>query len=444
MRRIIAILTVISFVICLAGCHSTSLSNTIQTNEQEVTIYVPENTHCELSGSLWSKDLIYGSGNQSGFYSLERTDRYANVVYTDYQTNNQVVLCSRPECKHDNDSCMGFESEGANSPSILALDDIIVFVYPGNPYYYEELGKSVLPRIDVTDLNGANRRTIVTFESDIKIDLNNIAYDNDNIYLLQEVIQIEGDNIWRGLQFQQINLSSGAIKRIAEFTDLDKQSIFFLGASKSKFVFKRIANGVMDESLEGREQWDNFVSGQVHEIFTINAQSELSDALITYPQGVYSSYVLNGKIVLMAMDTSIIMIDPETGEANTIIDEVPYKNTLLYGLPKAILDEWLIIDLVPVEDEPETRYAVNLQTYELRELTLAFQYDGLSQLYVIYAQVNSNALVCVDRKMEYINATMADGTVVTNPKFVDYWALIGIDDLISNNNTYTPVQKLAA
>lgn len=243
-----------------------------------------------ISGVLVSENnLSLGSGNEYGYYSLEPWGSYVNIMYTDYETRKQTVLCKRPDCKHNDESCVGCEVETANTPSLLALQDRLVYIYPGNSYDNFERGESLLPRIDVSKLDGSDKKTIVTYESNTKINvLGSVAYDNENLYIIQEII---GDKAIKGLRLQQVNLDTGNIRLVAEFADLSNQNFFFMGAATNNFVFKRILAGVWDEVLEGTEQWNQYMGSQAAEIFTINSRGEASEALLSYAFGDYTDEV---------------------------------------------------------------------------------------------------------------------------------------------------------
>ena len=98
--------------------------------------------------------------NDKGFYSVEvyRQD-IANIMYLDFATGQQIFLCNRLECKHDNESCNSYISiKGHYAPALLLAGQHLIFVRHGGDEEFP-------PQIGIADLNGENRRTLCDFKS---------------------------------------------------------------------------------------------------------------------------------------------------------------------------------------------------------------------------------------------------------------------------------------
>ena len=155
--------------------------------------------------------MSIGTGNSYGFYSFEPWGKYVNIMYTEYATQKKTILCSNAECNHDNTSCVGYDDETSNVPRILALDDKILFIYPGNPYASIECDDITLARVDVADIDGSNRRNIHTFDKEIFLNTDVVAYDEDNLYIMVGAYKYSGEVYNRTIQLDQLSLSSGKI-----------------------------------------------------------------------------------------------------------------------------------------------------------------------------------------------------------------------------------------
>ncbi len=153
--------------------------------------------------------------------------------------------------------------------------------------------------------------------------------------------------------------------------------------------------------------------------------------------------MIEGKIVLISKDAALVLLDPATGEATTVVDALPYEYALLYGQPVALLDNWLVADLVPVEEDPEARYAIDLNTGEYRPLHLSTLFDGLEMYYEIYSQAGSEILVCTGMHTKDINITMPDGTMESVAMIVEDWGLMQIDDFLQNRDISVPIEMVA-
>lgn len=111
------------------------------------------------SNDGWS----YGAAGAKGFYFVSaavRSDDSTSLMYCDYDTMQQILLCSQPNCAHNTAACNGYlpYSAGGIVPEIVGQN--LVLFYPGNVHAEEN---ATLPRIETMGLDGSDRTETITF-----------------------------------------------------------------------------------------------------------------------------------------------------------------------------------------------------------------------------------------------------------------------------------------
>ena len=111
------------------------------------------------SNDGWS----YGAAGAKGFYFVSaavRSDDSTSLMYCDYDTMQQLLLCSQPNCAHNTAACNGYlpYSAGGIVPEIVGQN--LVLFYPGNVHAEEN---ATLPRIETMGLDGSDRTETITF-----------------------------------------------------------------------------------------------------------------------------------------------------------------------------------------------------------------------------------------------------------------------------------------
>lgn len=129
------------------------------------------------SNDGWS----YGAAGAKGFYFVSaavRSDDSTSLMYCDYDTMQQILLCSQPNCAHNTAACNGYlpYSAGGIVPEIVGQN--LVLFYPGNVHAEEN---ATLPRIETMGLDGSDRTEKITFAANQEF-LRPMVTDGDFIY----------------------------------------------------------------------------------------------------------------------------------------------------------------------------------------------------------------------------------------------------------------------
>ena len=149
---------------------------------------------------------------------------------------------------------------------------------------------------------------------------------------------------------------------------------------------------------------------------------------------------LGGRIILTDLhERTLYTLNPITGEQQEIVANLPFDYTLLYGSPQIVIDDRLILDLISTENTK--RFAVNMDTHEYKELELSAAVDGIFSPYLIYGCNNKMVLVRVSTHMESFLYPMPDGSIISDSRPVDDWAIISANDFLTDINNMQLIDK---
>ena len=72
------------------------------------------------------------SDYQNGYFYIKRDDLRENIMYSDYNSKQEVYLCNKPNCTHDTNNCPSFlDFKGLNE----------LFYYNNSLYFLESSAK---------------------------------------------------------------------------------------------------------------------------------------------------------------------------------------------------------------------------------------------------------------------------------------------------------------
>lgn len=237
------ILCVLSVCLLLAGC-SQQATNKNKMDDKQASLSVDE-------GTLQYLNAARGNGNENGYYRIsdliEKKDNvYSNIRYFDFASKKEIVLCNKPECKHDNDSCNAYISMNENNNPMLFVQGDYLYLFKrdmsSSSVAFDTEGKidtvganeGVLERMD---LDGNNRKVIATWNDETIP--NDFAYNNHYLYMRMDIAaQKEGSgnkiSYNKESYIQQIDLETGKKKKLLDASDLQ-----LLGVYKNKLLFMK-------------------------------------------------------------------------------------------------------------------------------------------------------------------------------------------------------------
>lgn len=332
-----------------------------------------------------------GAANDSGFYEITlRADGSGNIYITDFDALRKTVLCSRPGCSHREETCSGYLSCAANIPEVMATSDLLIFAYPGNPYYFTELGDQALARVEIRDLNGENARTICTFDANVQLDFN-FAFSESALYAFETTLQSESSAAQKEVVNQKevvkIDLTTGEKTVLARFDGRSEENNYFVGAAHGKLFFKKSR---IDEALLNGEEITStadITRSLSFALFTVDPRSGETAEIRSWTSGETLQKIV-GDACFYINAGSIDRFDPDTYEMKRVVSgqESCSPDTVEQVY---FMDPYLIYNIHYSAEDPADavikRFICNVETLELRESTLTTSFAGISDLVSIAA-----------------------------------------------------------
>lgn len=164
-------------IICLI-CSSCTLQSdsSISTSSSFETKSKPSIYMLHSSDHRASKDAFTSEGKY--FFQL-RSDEAGglNLLYLDYASQSAIVLCEKPNCLHNDETCTSFFPLKYGSASSCVVKNYLYLIFSGSKT------ENVPPTLFRLSLNGQNRTEISTLPSEFSYS-NPIATDGEKLYTI--------------------------------------------------------------------------------------------------------------------------------------------------------------------------------------------------------------------------------------------------------------------
>lgn len=201
----------------LAGCTAGN------PGESEPPARLPSNQGNGAAETVLAGDLsalqdyggrVYGAVGADGFYyvtAVQSDDGSLLIHYLDYASMQDVPLCVQPNCRHEDETCTAWLPFTGGGTSLMAVGDKLVLAYPGNTAYQSQLGDICLPHIEVANLDGSDRKLLLSLDASQRPDTPYLT-DGQNLFAKMNFVQDGTAKI--GLV--KINLEKGSCEPVVE------------------------------------------------------------------------------------------------------------------------------------------------------------------------------------------------------------------------------------
>lgn len=358
-----------------------------------------ENLEKEIDNSynmiLPCEENVYGSGNDSGFYRIRKnSDGSRNILFTDYATAQEVILCSNPNCTHNVENCTSYIPATNGQIWVAATDENIFVIY--SSWYGES-------KIEIADLDGTNRNVIYTFKSGCS-PRPGLAASKESIVFLEEELSENDSATTQAQSLVEVNTSTGEQRVLYNniihsdgSTPVATESDFFLGIDASGFILKKIIAGDLPEN-------------QTHTVYRLPYGSQKLEKIISYNYGEMQTAPFHDGIAYLKNNNAEYefgYIDSKTGETHIVCSDLkgitsPYSFSDIFI--RRFLGDWAIFNVmqdVRIAENNDIEltygcYAVNMITSEIKELKLSNHYNATYIPVEVYAQFDNRLLVAAD------------------------------------------------
>ena len=201
------------------------------------------------------------ASSQEGYY---HSDIYfgdgASICYLDYETMQDIVLCSSPNCTHDSDTCPAFypfEERTLLGGVQLAGDTLLALqTVPG---------EATVPHIDRLSLDGSYEGCLAEFDAnqqlpgDIETD-----YYTDGSLLYFVLYDVDPETTQRSGRVASVSLGSGKVKTVYEIPQAVTQLKILTTFDRSLVLYEVQAESL--SAVSGRFFILNVDTGEEQEI----------------------------------------------------------------------------------------------------------------------------------------------------------------------------------
>ncbi|MEG0736776.1 MAG: hypothetical protein RR441_07900 [Longicatena sp.] len=247
---------IVALSILLCACSSN------KTDEKTEVSTSGKNTSAQ---NLQYLNLSEGFSTEDGFYHMVMVDnekgetRY-NIRYFDYASKQEVYLCDKPQCSHDNDSCTSYLPLGGLTSLFVSNNHLYLLKNPsmGNvvkadgSIEKEQGNPSILYRMDI---DGKNKKILCKLEEGFEFESTVIALSEDTLYVVaskHDLIAMDENSsteIKTDSFLYKINLENGE-----KSTSQNMKDKFMVGAKQNTILFQNLHYSQdLDELLKNKD-----------------------------------------------------------------------------------------------------------------------------------------------------------------------------------------------
>lgn len=359
-----------------------------------------------------------GNGNENGYYYIDRGGTLAaNLRYIDYATQQDIFLSAHPEGNHYVPEDESYISSVAGCGVTFPVGNALFLVRTGAPDYANQLGNDALAAIYRMELNGADRKLLYTGGANEML-LSTIATDGKNLFFIRNQTELKENIPIQSRFLVQLDTTTGEQKEICALPD----GAWMIGASGQSLIF---------HSITVKNKAENAAPRMEHEIFAYSLETQNLSTVQSWSSAENKTALVfqNNCITVNADTKELTVTEISTGKIIATHSLAQFmtaenKNIWFQGCHDNhfYFFDWSVQQLC----------AIDLVSGEGKYITMTYlDPDKQEQRPVeIYAETDTDFLICYDKKILPRNYPAPDGTMetieVSQPQFAliakaDYW-----------------------
>ncbi len=224
-----------------------------------------------------------------------------SLFYLDFETGQQMFLCSDPACHHDTEDCTSyFSTEESAPPQPLVAGEHLLYLYTNN-----RPGAPI--RIEISRLDGSERRVLCAIQDD-QVFMGDLLTDGEALYAQVGTSKPVGDDIEFTERLVKISLADGEMQVLHTFP-VNDPSHLPQGVGDGKIALFTL--GCWDEAHKDFDDSISFLHW-----YDPDAQPAVeSEPFLVYENMVNGAFVQDGKLYTTDYQTHVIRIKQlATGE----------------------------------------------------------------------------------------------------------------------------------
>ena len=348
---------------------------------------------------------ILGCGSEQGYYETTYDESAGtHIYYIDYASQQEVYLCAAPNCSHDREGCTAWidPAEGNYVPLVSGEHLLLVHIT-----YGIEAPERAIPHIDAANLDGSDRHTLVSFAANERLKTV-FAVNGDQLVCALNVVNAEDlEDTNATLKLVLIDLNTG------ERTDFYERAVqiggaepVFMGVTNNGYcILREQSTAKSEEDFSGQEWSDAAKELQRSTRYTCTAipvGRAQPAGTFTYSGRIYDLLCSDGLYCFDCDSRKVTRISVPDGTAAELatLPDVGAESAYLDGK----LGDWFLLSQRYYETRDDVSYpvandccyAVNVQTGELRELTIRQEVGADRRMATMLAQTAADVLLITD------------------------------------------------
>lgn len=315
-----------AFIVCAVVLGLVACATEPSSTQSAIEHSKPEKINLHM---VTTPDQVGISSTDSGYYTTEMNNDGSFIVcYIDYTTKTEIVLCNRPECSHNNETCPAYLNRGV---SLFVCDETLYFYFPEMIAAKGGVENSDnWPRLECANSDGSNRRILRQFNANNQI-VYGIASDGMNLYYCELTTTVLDREIKSEYWLVSQDINSGAVTKIQELSENKR----LIDASENKFYFK---------TFENTETANSFAQKQVISCSElINGKLTEESPCANWMRDEAVGDIADNYLYLYKYQTdSITKTDLATGEETLLIERV-FNDTVIGAEIKRVSNHYLVV-----------------------------------------------------------------------------------------------------
>ncbi len=355
-----------------------------------------------------------------GIYFVEWRDddsNGSNLLYLDYATRQAIVVCEKPDCLHNDETCTAFFPYRYGAANSCVVGNYLYMIFAGSEK------ENTLPALYRIDLNGQNRTQLATLPSEF--DYNNpVATDGEKLYTVCNRIETEeSGRIHTFTNLISLSLQDGTMQTLREW-DCDA---YLWGAE----------GGTLSVMLPAE-------ANEASVNFNIEVLSPSGELLATQPfQNMTPRYYVTENTIYWynLADGSIYARKLNSSEEQQIATGLLFPDADDVALIN-VYYPYIFLEHFTLDTGGKYHYEVyNAESSELHEVDLfLFETPTDNKLIPVYDKIGDSLLVANRENHQEITGFNSDGQAITFEVMEPVQAFISIDDFLNSRPNYEEVK----
>lgn len=357
------------------------------------------------------------------------------LVYVEFESAQMAVVCVRPECNHNDETCTGWFPSEMGSCQSVAIGDKIYLLFSGNPY----AETPVKPQLLQMQRNGADRKVLVEFDA-ADIFATPFATDETHLYIMRKTLErAPGESYRTDTQLIGVSLQTGEIHVVKQWVEDAR----LWGTDQNKFFVQIPLNFSGNFAAPGQ--------GQQYEVISVTKDGEEESLFRAEETGYIGAAAANAYYQITPTEHTITARSFLDGTVRTLTTDLPAQldNVFSFSFVDVYDGTLFFIGIFPPEGTSTSSrsvlYALDEATGDMSEIALYMTESGGPSTKLVLPVTKYKNMYFVRSKLEKsqpITEVGPDGQVHKYEALMEGFALIDEQDLLAGKPVFRELEAV--